>query len=318
MENDSNNSFCPINSINLTRRNILFTAFCAAGIAIFREPLYQLSILSLEDPLYSHITLIPLFSIAIIYLKRNDVFLHVEYAPATGVTVVLTGLALFLAGRIFQSRMENYDALALCTSGFLLWLIGGFFGFFGWTAMRKALFPLLFLFFVVPVPAVALKQSSIFLQQMTAGAVDVLFRMIGLPFMRNGTVFELPEVTIRIAEQCSGIRSGLALIVATAAAGYIFLETAWRRSIAVFAIIPISIFKNALRIVTITLLASYVDPSWLTDSWLHRAGGKPFFIVALLLWSPILWLLWRSEKKHSTRRKEGQGVSADKRTSLEF
>jgi hypothetical protein len=65
----------------------------------------------------------------------------------------------------------------------------------------------------------------------------------------------------------------------------------------VLAIIPITIFKNALRITALTLMASYVDPSWLTDSWLHRAGGKPFFFIALLLWAPILWLLWRSEKK---------------------
>jgi exosortase len=116
-------------------------------------------------------------------------------------------------------------------------------------------------------------------------------------------VFQLPEVTIQVAEQCSGIRSSLALIVATTAAGYVFLESGWRRLLLVLAIIPITIFKNALRITTLTLLAAYVDVSWLTDSWLHKAGGKPFFFIALLLWSPILWVLWRSERKYHARRK---------------
>ena len=291
----------PMNTTNpsssLLLRNTLFTVFCAVGIGVFWAPLYQLTILSLDNSLYSHVILIPLFSIAIIYLKRKDFFLQVKYAPAVGAAVVLTGLMLFLAGQVHQLGLENYDYLSLCTSGFVLWLIGGFVGFFGRTAIRKAMFPLLFLFFTVPIPANVLEYSTIFLQQMSAGAVDAIFRMIGLPYMRYGTVFELPELTIKVAEQCSGIRSSLALLVATTAAGYVFLETGWRRLIAVLAIIPITIFKNALRITALTLMASYVDPSWLTDSWLHRAGGRPFFFIALLLWAPILWLLWRSERK---------------------
>ena len=302
----------PVNSTNTTNsinslllRNTLFTAFCAVGMVVFGAPLYRLTVLSLDDSLYSHVILIPLFSFAIIYLKRKDVFLQVGYAPAIGAAVVLGGLMLFLAGQAHRQGLENYDYLSLCTGGFVLWLIGGFIGFFGWTAIRKAMFPLLFLFFAVPIPAVVLDHSTIFLQQMSAGAVDVIFRMIGLPYMRYGTVFELPELTIKVAEQCSGIRSSLALLVATTAAGYVFLETGWRRLVAVLAIIPITIFKNALRITALTLMASYVDPTWLTDSWLHRAGGKPFFFIALLLWAPILWLLWRSEKKraHGTRQK---------------
>lgn len=295
------NSTKSIKQINFSLlRNTLFTAFCAVGMVVFWAPLYRLTMLSLDDSLYSHVILIPLFSIAIIYLKRKDVFLKVKYAPAIGSAVVLSGLMLLLAGQAHQQGLENYDYLSLCTGGFVLWLIGGFVGFFGRTAIRKAMFPLLFLFFAVPIPANALEYSTIFLQQMSAGAVDVIFRMIGLPYMRYGTVFELPELTIKVAEQCSGIRSSLALLVATTAAGYVFLETGWRRLMAVLAIIPITIFKNALRITALTLMASYVDPSWLTDSWLHRAGGKPFFFIALLLWAPILWLLWRSEKKGPT------------------
>ena len=132
--------------------------------------------------------------------------------------------------------------------------------------------------FCSPSPGGCSGSNDPFLQQMSAGAVDAIFRMIGLPYMRYGTVFELPEVTIKVAEQCSGIRSSLALLVATTAAGYVFLETGWRRLIAVLAIIPITIFKNALRITTLTLMAAYVDPAWLTDSWLHRAGASHSFL----------------------------------------
>ena len=211
--------------------------------------------------------------------------------------MILAGLILLVIGKTFRPELGAGDYLTVCTSGFVFWIIGGFVGIYGVRAFRRAMFPLLFLFFFVPVPTVVLNRSIGFLQQMTADTVDGVFGFIGLPYLRSGLVFQLPEVTIQVAEQCSGIRSSLALIVATTAAGYVFLETGWRRLLLVLAIIPITIFKNALRITTLTLLASYVSTTWLTDSWLHKAGGKPFFLIALLLWSPILWVLWRSEKK---------------------
>ena len=282
-------------------RTTLFAGFCVAGGALFWEPLRELAFLSLDDALYSHIGLIPLFSIAIIFLKRRVVFSRIKFAPVIGAAVVLPGVILLLVGKIYQLELVTRDYLSLYTSGLLLWTIGGFVGIYGERAFRRAMFPLLFLFFAVPVPTVVLDRSIRFLQHMTADTVDNVFGLTGLTYLRNGTVFHLPEVTIEVTEQCSGIRSSLALIVATTAAGYVFLETGWRRLLLVLAIIPITIFKNALRITTLTLMASYVDPSWLTDSWLHRAGGKPFFIIALLLWSPILWMLWRSERKYHTQ-----------------
>ena len=269
------NPINPTNSNNsFIHRSILFAAFCAVGIAVFWTPLYHLAVLSHNDSLYSHIVLIPLFSFAIVFLKRKDFFRQVTYAPAVGATVVLAGLILRFAVNVFQLEVEQNDYLTLCIIGFVLWIIGGFVGFYGKRAFRRAMFPMLFLFFAVPLPTVVLDRTIRFLQQMTAHAVDGVFGLIGLTYLRTGMVFELPEVSIQVAEQCSGIRSSLALIVATTAAGYVFLETGWRRLIGVLAIIPITIFKNALRITALTLMASYVDPSWLTDSWLHRAGGS--------------------------------------------
>lgn len=297
---NSTNSIFPVNSLLL--RTILFAAFSGVGAAVFWGALRELAVLSLDDPLYSYIILIPLFSIAIILLKRKDVFSQVKFAPAIGAAVVLTGLALLLVGTAFKQDLGDNDFLSLSTSGFVLWAIGFFVGLFGRQAFKKAMFPLLFLFFLVPVPAVVLDRCVRFLQLMTADAVDGIFGLIGLTYLRTGMVFQLPNVAIEVAEQCSGIRSSMSLVVATTAAGYVFLETGWRRFILVLAIIPITIFKNALRITTLTLMAAYVDPAWLTDSWLHRAGGKPFFFIALLLWSPILWLLWRSEKKGQRRK----------------
>jgi exosortase/archaeosortase family protein len=56
------------------------------------------------------------------------------------------------------------------------------------------------------------------------------------------------------------------------------------------------ILKNGVRIVTLTLLASYVDPGFLYGR-LHRDGGVVFFLLGLLLLAPLLWFLQRTERK---------------------
>jgi hypothetical protein len=41
-------------------------------------------------------------------------------------------------------------------------------------------------------------------------------------------------------------------------------------------------------------------PIFLTNHWTPRAGGKPFFVLALVTMLPVLWLLRRSEKNMTT------------------
>ena len=126
----------------------------------------------------------------------------------------------------------------------------------------------------------------------------VLFRVIHVPYIREGFIFELPGIAIEIVEGCSGIRSALVLFIFSIIFNYLFLKTAWRRIILTLTIFPITIFNNALRISTLSLLASYVDSSWVTENWLHDLGSKPAFGLALMFLIFVLWLLRRSEKKH--------------------
>jgi exosortase/archaeosortase family protein len=63
------------------------------------------------------------------------------------------------------------------------------------------------------------------------------------------------------------------------------------------------ILKNGIRIVTLSLLAVYVDPSFLFGK-LHHDGGIVFFLLGLLLLLPVLLLLQRGESRAPARTKE--------------
>jgi len=107
-------------------------------------------------------------------------------------------------------------------------------------------------------------------------------------------------MSIEVAKQCSGIRSSLALIITSLIAGEIFLKTRWKRLVLVLFVIPITLFKNGLRITALSLLGTYVDQRIL-GSELHRSGGIPFFALSLLFMAPILIWLMKSEKKKGNK-----------------
>jgi len=164
----------------------------------------------------------------------------------------------------------------------------------------KRLFPLLFLAFTIPIPAAPLGLAVRFLKQGSSDMVDALFSLTGTTYHREGFVFTLPTVSIEVADECSGIRSSIALLLTTLLAGHTFLSTGWKKAVLVAAIVPLTILKNGIRIVGLTLLAVHVNPSFLTGQ-LHHEGGIVFFVMALLMLEPLFYLLRKSEPGYRRR-----------------
>ena len=287
-------------------RNIYFVIFNFIVIFLFYKELAEVARLSFDSELYSHIPLIPLISVAFLFKKRKTIFSEISYSFQAGIPVVITGGLFFLIGKSRAMLLNQNDYLSLMVFSFLLCFIGSFIVFFGTRTFRKAIFPLLFLIFIVPIPTFILEPLIRILLIGSAGAADLIFKLFDVTYYRNGFIFELPGITVEVAKQCSGIRSSLALFITSIIAGHLFLQTNIRRIALFLFIIPLTIFKNSLRIVTLSLLASEIDAAWITNSWLHKSGGQPFFILALLLLTPVLLFLRRSE----ARRANGAGGTA--------
>jgi len=251
--------------------------------------------MSFHSELYSHIPVIPLISLFILFVGRKRVLGDVSWGWAGIVLLALGSAALLNGNRI--GGLDKNDYLSMVMAGAVLWFIGSFVLAYGGKAFKKAMFPLLLLAFVIPIPKFILEPFVDLLLIGSAYFTDLIFSLTGVPVYREGFVFALPGVTIEVAEQCSGIRSSIALIITSVLAGYLFLKSGWTRLILVLSFFPITVFKNAMRIVTLSLLASYVDMRFITGSWLHKSGGIPFFVVGLVLMAPVLLALVNLEKK---------------------
>lgn len=279
----------------MTRHVLFIIALCAAAALIY-GPLTGLFHSSMNRDYHSLIPFIPFISGYLIYLKRKEIFSEQIYALRTGVIVIFVGIMLYVSGLSLGGQLNQNDYASIITLSALVLLLGAFILVYGINAFRNALFPLLFLIFMIPFPADFMDGLVVFLQKGSTEFTNLLLLASGVPFFREGFVFHLPGQSIEVAKECSGIRSGLALFITALLAGHLFLRTWWKKIILVLCIFPITMLKNGIRITSLTLLGTYVDPRILQSS-LHREGGIPFFIVALLLMAPILYFLRKSEKR---------------------
>jgi exosortase len=165
---------------------------------------------------------------------------------------------------------------------------------------KRAIFPVSFLILIVPLPPVILDRIILALQVGSADISFVLFKILRVPVFRDGLKFALPGVDIEVATQCSGIRSSMSLFIASILVAQALLRSGWRRVCLCLLTIPVVIFKNAVRIVTISWLGVYADQRFFFGK-LHHAGGLPFSLVALAILGALLFALRKSEARSPKR-----------------
>ena len=279
-------------------RWLVYGLWIAVSLALFARPLGCLIHFALQNDDTSYVLLIPAISALVIYLERQVVFHRLSSDLPSAVFLFFIA-AFFYAWTTWSG--PNWG-LTSNLAGYMLALvplwISGFALFFGRPALQAARFSLFFLFLTAPLPEFLLNRVILVLQKGSAEITAALFDLIGVPFLREGFVFHLASVNIEVAHECSGIRSSMALLILALLVAHFRLKSFWKKALFVACGLFTMILKNGIRIATLTLLAMYVDPSFLTGR-LHRQGGIVFFLLGLLFLLPVLLLLQRSEPEES-------------------
>jgi len=280
----------------VNKRNIFFIFLSVVAVGMGYIPLRDLLTSPAHTEYYSHIMLIPLVSGYFIYSARKTIFADLRYSYTIGIPLFIIGVLLYALGWYQGHQLNQNDYTSLMTFSVIIFWIGAFILFYGAQAFQSAIFPLLFLVFMIPIPSVLMEKSISVLVAGSTATTYMLFHLTGIPFLQEGSVFHLPGMTIEVAKQCSGIRSSLGLFITGILAGHLFLKSGWRKVILALVVFPITVFKNGIRITTLSALAIYVDEKFITQGFLHKSGGFIFFIPALLLLGLGLWWLKKTEK----------------------
>lgn len=245
----------------------------------------------LEEPNWGHGFLIPVFSLYLLYARRQ------ELAIAPRRTCWL-GLVIMVALLVFEL------AAVLMVKNNWLWglgMVGMLFGLVLFTAgpavMRLAWLPILFLTLAVPLPDSVYTRIAYPLQELAAaGAVGIL-KIFGVDIHRSASNLSLVsrglvQRDLTVAEACAGMRLLMAFFALGVATAYLQSRPVWQRVVLVAAGVPIAVLCNVFR-VAITCTMHYVDrPEW-GEGFLHSFTGMLMLIPAFGMLYGLAWLLRR-------------------------
>jgi len=284
--------------------------FAGALCLLFLPFLISLFRLAMNNDLYSHVPLVPVISAWLAWTRRERLSTLPPrrsplpaYAPALLLAIAAIGVYGVCGCR---TAGVTSDRLSLAILVFVTALLAGTAMLMGGHCMRAFLAPSLFLYFLVPMPGAVEYAFNATLQHLSAWTLGGLLQLTPVPVLQDGLTFHLPGFSLHVAEECSGIRSSLVLLITAILAGILFLRAPWRRLLLAASFLPIAALRNAIRILVLAIGTLYVDPDILKGP-LHKSGGPLFFVLSLLPLFAIVLLLCRNERKQMSAAKDKRG-----------
>lgn len=225
---------------------------------------------------------VPLVAGYIVWQRRHQLA-HTSPSPNWwGLAVIAWGAA--------QLYLATLGAeLFLARTAFIVSLIGIVLLLGGLPILRIVAFPILLLFFMVPIPAIVYNQITFRLQLLASSVAETALSFFGVPVLREGNILRLPNQSLSVVEACSGIRSLLTLSFLSLVYAYFFDRKVWMRWVLLAAAVPVALVANASR-VTISGLLSEVNPK-LAEGLFHEAAGWLVFMVGLVLVILVHWVI---------------------------
>jgi exosortase C (VPDSG-CTERM-specific) len=288
---------------HVTRRSILaFGCVALVLCVVFSGAIVNWVRFAVSKERNTYLLLVPIVTAYLIRTCRKHLRREFTTSPFAALVPVVIGASALVFGRFVA---DPIDLLSLRIFALLNFLLAGAFVFFGKQLLRQITFPIAFLIFAVPVAPTLVGHIEIFLQYTSAEAAYWLMSLVGIPMIREGINFRLPNIYIQVAQECSGYNSTFTLFMVSTVAGYMFLKSHSKRAILSLAVIPLAILRNGFRVTTLAALCVYVDPK-LIDSDIHHKGGPLFFALSLIPFFLILWALRKSESRRDRKDRTKQ------------
>ncbi|MBR0198041.1 MAG: exosortase [Kiritimatiellae bacterium] len=243
--------------------------------------------------------IVPLFSLYVIWDERKAIVSSFARGSWNGFVLLLPSILLgFIGARGLQLRFEIVAFTGIMIS--LAWIV------FGKMTAKKILFPAAFLLFCIPL-ATFLDVITVHLRIFVTTAASAIMQGLGVDVIRHGTMLVSAAqggFEIDVAEPCSGLRSIFALMALTAGYAYYNQPTLLRKWILFALSIPIAVFGNIVRILTICLVANFASKDFATGFY-HDYSGYVVFIAAILV------MIATSEAMNRIWPKKAQNVTQE-------
>jgi exosortase len=232
---------------------------------------------------YEHAKLVPLVVIGLLWYERRKISDALEEGSNWGWLFIGIGLGLFWIGaRTVQARFA-LTAVPVILFGIVLYL-------FGKRVARLALFPIAFLFFMVPLNFVT--QATVRLQFLETAIASAVCNAIGIHVQTVGTMVNSADnsFAFQVDEGCSGIHSLMAIAMLSAIYGHFVFKHLWKKLLIFAAALLFAVIGNAGRLVSIFAAAKFFGQD-LAGGPYHAISGYlsfPFAMIAMVVFGMVL------------------------------
>ncbi len=228
-----------------------------------------------DDPNYSHGFLVPVISAYLIWQKK-DSLAKLQVKPAnSGLLLILFGTAALFAGVAAQEYYLRRSSSIFILAGIVLFL-------FGWQWFKSLWLPILFLFFMVPLPYIVYDAMAFPLKLFVAKFSVISLKLMGVIVLREGNIIMFPNTVLEVADACSGLRSLMSLLALGVALAVLTQKRKIAMVLLVVLTVPIAVLTNMIRVIVTGYLAQYYGAA-AAEGFFHEFAGMGVFLLAMVL-----------------------------------
>ncbi|MBI4698892.1 MAG: exosortase/archaeosortase family protein [Nitrospirae bacterium] len=264
--------------------------------AVYYPELYSMVMVWAGKKEYSHGFLIPLISSYIIWTKREEFRNTIVTPEGKGFAVLMAGVFLYVIG---NAAFEYF----IRQVSFIITIIGLIYFLLGKEMLKRLIFPVSYLFFMIPVPYIVMNNIAISLRLVDATVTFKVLHFFGMPIFQSGATLELPNMTLIVADLCTGILSIVAIISLSVFYAYITQRTIISRLALILLSIPIAVISNMFRLIITVTMAYFIGERALSSA-IHEFHGTANFLLTVALLVLAGKLIKKYEMKFWNRAQE--------------
>lgn len=261
---------------------LLGVAIVAIAI-IFFDGMIELTHVWEKRDEYSYGYIIPLLSLFLLW-QRKDRLEQIEFTGGwIGIALVALGIVMFIAGNMTTLYLIVQYAFLVVLSGLALTLTGR-------RAFALVWVPIIFMIFMIPLPAFFFQEISQRLQLISSEIGVLVIRAFSISVFLEGNVIDLGSYKLQVVEACSGLRYLFPLMTLAFIAAYFFHAPLWKRVVIFLSSIPITILMNSFRIGVIGVMVEYWGAG-MAEGFLHDFEGWAVFMACTAVLIVEMWIL---------------------------
>jgi len=253
---------------------ILIALFLVAFIPIW-EWMYQRFIA--PDTYYSHGFLIPPISLFLLYRKRDKLSAAWKKGNQGGTIIFLiAGLLMSMLAAAWRFYFLGGLSMMFVLYGLVAFICG--------KEIRKlCFFPILFLFFMVPIPEAWIANINLKLKFFATAIAVQIVELSNIFVVQEGSRLYMADGGVMtVGDVCSGLRSLISLLAFGALFSYMCKLPLYKKWILFAAAFPCAIASNVVRISALCYVANWFGVANATGKF-HDYSGIGVFIVAFTI-----------------------------------